>query len=209
MPDFDNSCAFVHLNSSMKTVLEQYLRSHTNITDADIDRICSLAKAIKLRKHEFLLQVGEVCRHKSFIGSGLLKTFSVKEDGSEHIIQFSTEQTWALEAESYHNEKPSRYAIDVIEDTELLQWSKDDFEGLRLEIPGLQVYSEQIISRTIHQTRHRLVTALGGTPEEKYDDFVRNFPALLSRLPLRMIAAYLGISLKTLTRLRSAQLQRS
>jgi CRP/FNR family transcriptional regulator len=53
-----------------------------------------------------------------------------------------------------------------------------------------------------------LFTALSATPEEKYEEFVRTFPDLLSRLPLHMIAAYLGISLKTLTRIRAAQLHR-
>jgi hypothetical protein len=50
---------------------------------------------------------------------------------------------------------------------------------------------------------------LGGTPEERYDKFVQDSPGLLSRLPLKMIASYLGISLKTLNRVRHAQLVRS
>jgi hypothetical protein len=49
------------------------------------------------------------------------------------------------------------------------------------------------------------MSALSASPEERYNDFVRDYPALLNRLPLRMIAAYLGISIKTLTRIRHAQ----
>ncbi len=52
------------------------------------------------------------------------------------------------------------------------------------------------------------LTALSATPEEKYNDFISKFPDLLSRLPLHMIASYLGISLKTLTRIRYAQWHR-
>ncbi|MGG7665696.1 hypothetical protein [Dyadobacter sp. BHUBP1] len=76
------------------------------------------------------------------------------------------------------------------------------------DIPELKTFSERLISRTIYNNRNRILTILSGTPEERYADFVDTHPDYLARLPLRMIAAYLGISLKTLTRIRHAQLQR-
>ncbi len=166
-----------------------------------------MATTSKLRRNEFLLREGEVCRHKTFIVSGLLRTFSITPDGNEHILLFSPENTWTLEVESYDREAPARSAIDAIEPSEVLLWNKTDFNSL-LEIPQLRKFSEQLISRSIHSSRQRIITALSATPEEKYEDFLQNYPELLSRLPLRMIAAYLGVSLKTLTRIRHAQLTR-
>jgi len=191
----------------MKTAFENYLRQQTGIDEADVKRISDLAIPRTLRRNEFLLREGEVCRHKAFIVSGLLRTFSITPDGNEHILLFSPENTWTLEVESYDRETPARSAIDAIEPSEVLLWNKNDFNGL-LEIPQLRRFSEQLISRSIHSSRQRIITALGATPEEKYEDFVQNYPGLLLRLPLRMIAAYLGVSLKTLTRIRHAQLTR-
>jgi len=191
----------------MKTAFENYLRQQTGIDEADVKRISDLAVARTLRRNEFLLREGEVCRHKAFIVSGLLRTFSITPDGNEHILLFSPENTWTLEVESYDRETPARSAIDAIEPSEVLLWNKTDFNSL-LEIPQLRRFSEQLISRSIHSSRQRIITALSATPEEKYEDFVQNYPGLLSRLPLRMIAAYLGVSLKTLTRIRHAQLTR-
>jgi CRP-like cAMP-binding protein len=130
-------------------------------------------------------------------------------DGGEHILQFSPENTWTLDAESYDRQAPSHYNISAVESSELLLWTKDDFNRLLAEVPRLKNFAEQLISRNIYSGRQRLLTTLSATPEEKYEDFVRNSPELLSRLPLRMIAAYLGISLKTLNRVRHAQLLRS
>jgi len=191
----------------MKIAFENYLRLQTGIDEADVKRISDLAIPRKLRRNEFLLREGEVCRHKAFIVSGLLRTFSITPDGNEHILLFSPENTWTLEVESYDRETPARSAIDAIEPSEVLLWNKNDFNGV-LEIPQLRRFSEQLISRSIHSSRQRIITALSATPEEKYEDFVHNYPGLLSRLPLRMIAAYLGVSIKTLTRIRHAQLTR-
>jgi CRP/FNR family transcriptional regulator len=187
---------------------ESYLQSHANFNESDLKRISSLAEPRVLHRNDFLLMEGEICRHKTFIVKGMLRVFGTRTDGSEHILLFSPEHTWTLDAESYDKQIPSRCNIAAVEESEVLMWTKSDFDKLLAEIPLLKSLSEQLISRAIHNSRQRLLSALSATPEEKYNDFIRDSPALMKRLPLRMIAAYLGISLKTLTRIRHAQLHR-
>jgi CRP/FNR family transcriptional regulator len=193
----------------MIPAFQSYLRAHVELSEADLARVSSVASQRVLRRNEFLLCEGEICRHKAFIVHGMLRTFATSAEGSEHILQFSPERTWVLDAESYDKQAPSRFNITAIESSQLLLWSKTDFDQLLIEIPPLKYLSEQLISRAVHNGRQRLLTALSATPEEKYNDFVRDLPLLISRLPLRMVAAYLGISLKTLTRIRHAQIEAS
>jgi CRP-like cAMP-binding protein len=192
----------------MTTGFDTYLRTRSNLNEAEIERIVSAAKPVSLQRNEALLQQGQVCRHKIFIIKGLLRIYGIGTDGSEHILLFAPENGWAVEAESYHQQSPSQFSIAAIERSEVLLWTKPDFDRLLQEIPNLTILSEQLITRSNFSNRQRLFATLSSTPEEKYEDFVRTFPDLLSRLPLHMIAAYLGISLKTLTRLRHAQVRR-
>jgi CRP/FNR family transcriptional regulator len=189
----------------MITVFENYLRSQNHLSDSDIARVSAMATARKLKRNEPLLTSGEICRHKTFISKGMLRTYNISADGNETILQFSPELTWSIDAESYDKVIPSSYNITAVEPSEILMWRKNDFNTLLKELPGLKLYSEQLISHNIYIARQRLLSALSASPEEKYKDFALNHPELLARLPLRMIAAYLGISLKTLTRLRHAQ----
>jgi len=188
---------------------KDFLRSQTDLSEGDIERICSLAIPRKLRRNEFLLQQGEICRHKVFILKGMLRTFAMTADGNEHILQFSTEENWTLDVESYDRQIPSQCNITAVEPSEVFLWAKADFTNLLATIPLLKHYADQLIARNIYLSRQRLLTVLSASPEEKYEDFVNMYPGLLLRLPLRMIAAYLGISLKTLNRVRHAQLLRS
>lgn len=192
----------------MITGFQTYLRTHTSLSNEDIERIGSAATPRSLHRNEMLLQEGQVCRHKTFVIKGLLRTFGRVTDGSEHILHFSTENSWLVDAESYDRQAPSLFNIAAVERSELLLWTKTGFDRLLTEIPGLSAFSQQLIARSNYSSRQRLFTTLSGTPEEKYADFVRTSPHLLARLPLRLIAAYLGISLKTLTRIRHAQLHR-
>jgi CRP-like cAMP-binding protein len=192
----------------MTTAFDTYLRSHTSLNDSEIEQIVLAAKPVSLQRNEALLQQGQVCRHKIFIEKGLLRIYGIGADGSEHILHFAPENGWAVDAESYHKQTPSQFTIAAVERSELLLWAKPDFDRLLKDLPELVVLSEQLITSSNFSNRQRLFATLSSTPEEKYDNFVRSFPDLLTRLPLHMIAAYLGISLKTLTRIRHAQVRR-
>jgi CRP/FNR family transcriptional regulator, anaerobic regulatory protein len=192
----------------MIDLFTSYIRKNTSLDDDEIDRVISCSTAKVLSRNGVLLQENQICRHKAFVLKGLLYTFGATTDGGEHILQFSPEQTWTVDAESYDQQIPSRFTIAAVEKTELLLWTRNDFERLRAEIPALTAFAQQLISRNVYSSRQRILSALSATPEKKYEEFVRNNPELLSRLPLRMIASYLGISLKTLTRIRHSQIHR-
>jgi CRP/FNR family transcriptional regulator, anaerobic regulatory protein len=192
----------------MTTGFETYLRTQVSLGDADIEQIVSAAKRRSLQRNELLLQQGQVCRHKTFVTKGLLRNFGTAADGSESILQFSPENSWTLDAESYHLLTPSQFSIAAVERSEVLQWNKAEFDRLLNDIPLLNSFSQQLVSRNNYSSRNRLFTTLSATPEEKYEFFVKTYPDLLARLPLHMIAAYLGISLKTLTRIRHSQIHR-
>jgi CRP/FNR family transcriptional regulator, anaerobic regulatory protein len=187
---------------------ESYLRTSGNLSNEEIERISSMATPISLQRNDLLLQEGQICRHKTFIIKGLLRVYGTSPDGGDAILQFNTEHTWTLDPESYDHQTPTVFNIGAVEPCELLQWTKPDFDRLLAELPRLRALSEQLIARSNHNSRQRLFSALSATPEEKYENFVQAYPELLARLPLHMIAAYLGISLKTLTRIRHAQLHR-
>lgn len=192
----------------MVAAFKTYIQQHTNLTDADVEQVCLPAIQKTVQRNELLLHEGQVCRYKIFVATGLLRNYGTVADGSEHILQFAPENSWTLDVESYDRQTPATINIAAIEYSEVLLWPKAEFDRLLMQLPGLKAFSQQIISRNIYNSRQRILMALSATPEEKYDDFVQTHPTLLSRLPLHMIASYLGISLKTLTRLRHAQLHR-
>ncbi|WP_413670019.1 Crp/Fnr family transcriptional regulator [Mucilaginibacter sp. Mucisp86] len=192
----------------MHPEFETYLRKGSDMAEETIRRISDMAVPRNLRRNELLFSAGEICRHKVFVMSGLLHTFNISAGGNQHILQFSPENSWTLDVESYDRQIPSQVSIGAVEPSRVLSWQKKDFDMLLAEVPQLKKFAEDLIARNTHYSRKRILLSLSATPEEKYEDFVQTFPNYLARLPLRMIAAYVGISIKTLTRIRHAQLQR-
>src|SRR5215207_3592705 len=76
--------------------------------------------AKKLRRRQYLLQEGDVCKHTAFIEKGALRVYTVNDKGMEHVLQFGLEGWWAGDLYSFLTGEPSTYNIDALEDSELL-----------------------------------------------------------------------------------------
>lgn len=186
----------------MFDIFLKYLTDKIELSDHEVQLIESVCKPKKLRKKQFLLQEGDIWHYNTFICRGLVKTFSIAENGTEHIINFAPEHYWTGDRESLHNGTPSRLNIDAIEPTELILIDKSDFEKICLEIPQLNQLVNQIIQKSFIVSQSRILANISFTAEEKYQNFLEKYPHIVNRIPQHMIASYIGITPETLTRLR-------
>src|SRR5580698_7141255 len=106
----------------MHDVLFNYIevRAGEKLTDAERDVIISTFNPRCMRKKQYFLHEGDVCKYVGFIVKGSARMFSVDEKGHEHIIRFGLESWWMSDQESLINLTPSPYYIEMLEDSELL-----------------------------------------------------------------------------------------
>lgn len=187
---------------------EKYVLEKASLTADELQQLRSLAVVRKLRKRQFVLQEGEVCRHKIFVVKGLLRAYRLADDGAEHIMRFAPENSWMIDHESYSNQTPSKYYIEAMEDSELIVWTRDSMNELFDSIPAFKLLSEQIKEKSMNDSQQRILINISYTAEEKYKAFIHSFPEVFSRVPLHMVASYLGVSRETLSRIRHSQLSR-
>jgi CRP/FNR family transcriptional regulator len=192
----------------MLTVFKTYIQQQAALTDEEVELMYAAAIKRSLRRKEPLLREGEICRYKAFVLKGLLRIYRTKEDGGEYIIQFSPENNWNVEPESYDKTTPSKYNIDALEPSEVLLWARNDFVALQDRIPKLKAFSQRVIADNIYLNRQRVYSTISSSAEEKYDEFIKSYPGVFARVPLHMVASYLGVTRETLSRIRHAQVSR-
>lgn len=185
---------------------ETYIMAEGPVTQEELRLMLGKATVRKFRRRQLLLREGEICQHKIFVSKGLLRTYRLKEDGTETIMRFSAENSWNVDHESYHNRTPTKYNIEAIEDSEVILWTRENFDGLLLVIPALRDLSERLRIDNLHSSQDRILMNISASSEEKYQEFVTAFPDIFRRVPLHMVASYLGVSRETLSRIRHAQL---
>ena len=172
------------------------------VTDEEFEFCKTLFQPKKLRKKQFLLHEGDESRYTAFVEKGILRTFSIDEKGSEHILQFSMEGWWVADLYSFLTNEPSTYNIEALEECELLLITKPSWDSLFEKIPSFEKYFRIILQNNLIATQRRLMGSLSETAEEKYEKLVASYPEHLQKLPQHMIASYLGITRETLSRIR-------
>lgn len=186
----------------MLHIFKKYITEKVPLSGEEWAIIESVATIKKLRRHQYLLQEGDIWRCHAFVCEGCLRTYRTDDRGIEHIHQFSIENWWAGDKESLMNGTPSKYNIDAIEDTVVLIIRKDDFEMLCHKIPAFNELVHRILVRSLNASRERIHNAISLTAEEKYLNFIQSSPNLANRVPRHMLASYLGITPETLSRIK-------
>jgi len=159
-------------------------------------------KPKKLRKRQYFLQEGDVCKYIGFIVKGSARTFTVDDKGHEHILKLSLENWWLADFESFYKLTPSRFNIEALENLEVLQSTNAQIEEFLKDIPAFSAMANVISQNNTIATQKRMQAAMSYTAEERYEDLISNYPQFLQRFPQNMIASYLGLSPETLSRLK-------
>lgn len=187
----------------MFEIFRKYLDDKIALRDEDYSLIESVSSFKKLRKRQYLLQAGDVCRFNAFVCKGFLRCYDVDDKGGEHIMQFAPENYWTSDRESMESGLPSKYNIDALENSEILLLANDDFEMIRKTIPAFNDFVNEMLKKNIAVLQERIHASISFSAEEKYSSFIAKYPTIGNRVPLHMIASYLGISAETVSRVRS------
>lgn len=182
--------------------LKESLEEHVTLTDEQWDMCKNSFRPKRMLKRQFLLQEGDVCRELAFIEKGALYSFSVDSKGNQHVIRFAFDGWWMANLQSFFTQKPTRLNIEVLEDSELLVLDKTNHELLIEKVPPYERYFRIIVQNAYVALQQRVENALGLTAEEKYERLLEQNPEFLNRVPLNLVASYLGVTPETLSRVR-------
>ena len=189
----------------MHEPLIKYINSFTitPLTTNEVEVIENTFVYKKIRKRQYFLQEGEVCKYAAFIVKGAMRQYTVDDKGIEHIFRLSIENWWAVDRESHVMLTPSPYNIDAWEDTDALLATRADLLNLSNNVPAFRETTRKLDERHAFASQKRLNAAISMTAEQRYSNLINTYPEFLQRFPQHVIASYLGITKETLSRLRN------
>jgi len=153
-------------------------------------------------KGELVHDAHNICTKSYFIQQGLLRTYFLKE-GREISEYFSDEGEWVNSPRSFMQRKPDIYYIDAIENTETFCLHVEDLMFLFDRFPEMERYARLSMGTVFGHLMERVTSLKFTTARERYVHFCDIYRGVYHRIPLGMIASYLGITPETLSRIRS------
>ncbi|WP_257670724.1 Crp/Fnr family transcriptional regulator [Parapedobacter tibetensis] len=186
----------------MFTSINDYVNRCGSFSPEEILIFNELLKHRLVKKKQLLLREGEICDFEAYIVKGCLRTYYIDENGSEVTLQFSVEDWWVSDIGSFHERKPSLLYIEAMEESELLTLNPSRKEELLAKVPQFERVFRLMIQRHLSALEHRLIRTMAQTAEERYLDFMEQYPKIALRVHQHYIAAYLGMTPEFLSKVR-------
>lgn len=170
------------------------ISGYIHLSEMEKEIFVAMLKPVMLKRKQMLLKTGEICRYSSFVIQGCLRGYSIDENGDEHVLNFAPRNWWIADMYSLITQKPGVLNIEALEDTEILTLSKIHQEELYIKVPLFERFFRIIIENSLVSYQQRLLDNLSLSAEERYNNFCRRYPTLITVLPSKQIASYIGVT---------------
>lgn len=181
--------------------LFQLFKKYTALPKKAEEAIAAICSPITIKKNKDLQPIGHTCKTIYFINNGIARIYYFK-DGIDVTENFFFENSIIARVESLFTGKPSRKAIQVLEDAEITGINANLLFKLYDSFPEIERLFRKIFEAAYVETVHRIEGIQFHTAEERYKALLQEAPDILKRVPLKYVASYLGITQVSLSRIR-------
>ncbi|MBB5636389.1 CRP-like cAMP-binding protein [Pedobacter cryoconitis] len=185
----------------MHDKLREHIEKIVPLSDDEFAFVCTHFTPKKFKKHQFLIQEGEAVKYSYFIITGLLKLVHTDETGKQRIVSFAMEDWWESDYYAFYTQTLATMSLECVENTEVLCLSFEDYRKL---CDGLQKMERFFLEKSnfgFIASQRRIISWLTSNAKERYEQLLKQYPALIQRVPKSLLASYLGVSRETLSRL--------
>jgi len=188
------------------TAILNHLAPHITLNEEEKKYFVSLLKVKKVKRKQFVEQPGFVSKYRTYVVSGALRAYFIGNDDQEHTISLAVDDWWIGDPGSFLFQEPATLFIEALEDSTLVQWSYESEQLLLEKIPQFPMVMMQRWQRTAVMVQRRVISNLSLSAEERYEEFAKNYPIFIKRIPLYIIASYLGMSREFLSKIRNQKI---
>src|ERR1700748_2467830 len=196
---------FVTVMHDYSTLLK-HIEPHIDLNDEDRNLLISMLKLKKIKRKQFVEQPGFVSKYRTYVVEGALRAYFIGADEQEHTISLAVDDWWIGDPGSFLFQEPATLYIEAIEDTTIIQWSYESEKLLLEKIPQFAMVMMMRWQRTAVMIQRRVISNLSLSAEERYEEFAKKYPVFVQRIPLYIIASYLGMTREFLSKIRNQKI---
>lgn len=187
-----------------KEILKQHIAKTASLTDEQFDFLFSHFKPRSFQKGQVVISEGDKVDQEYFVVSGCLKAFFISDQIKMYILQFAMPTWWTSDYGALYNHTRASISIDCITDAQVLCLSNDDREKICRELHQAEYFFRWRTNRGYLASQKRLLSFMNNDARARYEELMALYPQLYNLVPKHLIAAYLGVSRETLSRLYNA-----
>ncbi|MDF2192742.1 Crp/Fnr family transcriptional regulator [Paraflavitalea sp. CAU 1676] len=182
-------------------ILQAHIAKTVSLSPEQFEYIFSHFTQQSFKKGQALISEGDRVDYEYFVLEGCLKSFFINDEVKMFILQFAMPTWWASDYNALYSGNRATINVDCITNAEVLRLSGADREKLCKEIPGVEYFFRWRTNRGYVALQKRLLSFMNSDAKHRYEELLQQYPELYNIVPKQLIAAYLGVSRETLSRL--------
>jgi len=182
--------------------LINYLLQFRHLNQHQIDLVKNKAKEALLKNEDYFSEAGKIAKQVAFIEEGILRVCYYNKKGEEITKYFIDEHHFVVDLNSFNAQIPSSEYVQAVTDCKLLIFSGEAFKELSETIIGWDEIISKITTKGLIEKVNRISPMMAEDAKSRYLNFLEKFPQLANRIPLSLLASYLGIMQSSLSRIR-------
>jgi len=179
-----------------------YIKKQIDLTDDQENILANALTTKEYHKGDMILNAGEFSNDYYFVEKGIIRSYTIDENGKEHVIQFGPENWIVTDRNSSLCKLEAKFYIQAIEDSKVVILNEDINVLLQSLNPKFNEAQIKLLQNHIRHMQDRITSLLGATAKTRYLDFIKLYPTITAQVPQWMIASYLGITPESLSRVR-------
>lgn len=184
-----------------KEILRQHIAQTISLTDEEFDYFFSFFKTQIFQKGQAVVTSGETVDCEYFVIEGVLKSFYITDNLKMYILQFAMPTWWISDFEALYSGAKATINVDCISNAIVLSLSNQDREKLCREMHQVEHFFRWRTNKGYIASQKRLLSLMNNDAKSRYEELMEQYPSLYNDVPKYLIAAYLGVSRETLSRL--------
>ncbi|PWT73446.1 MAG: hypothetical protein C5B59_13385 [Bacteroidetes bacterium] len=181
----------------------QNVSKHISLQENERNYFFSILELKEVKRKDLLLREQQICRYIYFVNRGALRAYYVDKSGRESTIMFGLADWWITDMHCFINELPATLYVEALEDSEIVQLNKENFQKLLVDLPVFERFFRIIFQNAYIREQLRMIENLSLTAEERYVNFLKKYPQVQLHVTQKQIASYLGISPEFLSTIRN------
>ena len=182
-------------------ILNLHIAKTVSLSGEHFQHLFSHFKQLSFKKGQSIISEGDKVEHEYFVLDGCLKSFYINNDVKMFILQFAMPTWWTSDYNALYNGNHATVNVDCITNAEVLCISNSDREKICREIPQVDYFFRWRTNRGYVALQKRLLSFMNSDAKHRYEELMQQYPELYNIVPKHLIAAYLGVSRETLSRL--------
>jgi CRP-like cAMP-binding protein len=186
------------------SVLVKHIELKVALSQEEKARLQAFFTFKTLSKRELLFKEGSYIDSMAFVVSGCLRSYSVDENGFEHILQFAPSGWWITDMLSIIKKTPSLLNVESIVESEVLLLTRSAQEALFEAVPKMERFFRILTENALCATRQRVIDGMSLSAKERYLNFCETYPdEMILSIPQKYVAAYIGVTPEFLSKMRT------